>query len=271
MLRIPSNAPQPNLWFRLTNNEPHNSCNATIFLLIYYLPVYFQATEGASPSTSGIRCLPLILAMSIALLASSALVTWMGYFQPLLLAGGILLTVGSALIFTLDIDSSAGKYIGYQILVGVGNGISSQIPLITSLAFAGPEDIALTTALVLCQNYPPIIFLILILGLSLPTHLRSALRFASAEHFHEHSNSKATLVCSNSQSCSCHRRWRLGFTRCLSSCGASRDLEGLYGWLEGVLGSRYRSGRLGLTCSAGAGMQEHQGQHKGSRSSYGLD
>ena len=139
----------------LTNNGPHDSCNATIFLLIYYLPIYFQAAQGVSPSTSGIRCLPMILAMSIALLASSALVTWIGYFQPLLLAGGVLLTVGSGLIITLDIDSSAWKYIGYQILVGVGNGISSQIPLIASLAFAAPEDIALTTALVLCTNCLP--------------------------------------------------------------------------------------------------------------------
>ena len=198
--------------FRLTNTEPHNSCNATIFLLIYYLPIYFQATQGVSPSTSGIRCLPLILAMSIALLASSALVTWMGYFQPLLVAGGILLTIGSGLIFTLDIDSSPGKYIGYQILVGVGNGISSQIPLIASLAFAAPEDIALTTALVLCKYYVRIAFLTLIIGLSLPTHLRSGLRFASTEHLHEHSNQEATRVCSNRQSRSGHRCRRLGFT-----------------------------------------------------------
>ena len=195
--RVPSDACWSELWFRLTNNEPHDSCNATIFLLIYYLPIYFQATQGVSPSTSGIRCLPLILAMSIALLASSALVTWMGYFQPLLFAGGVLLTVGSGLIFTLEIDSSAGEYIGYQILVGVGNGISSQIPLIASLAFAPPEDIALTTALVLCMNYPPNAFPILISGLSLPTRLRSALRFASTKHLHEHPHRKATLVCSN--------------------------------------------------------------------------
>ncbi len=209
--------------------------------------------------------------MSIALLASSALVTWMGYFQPLLLAGGSLLTVGSGLIFTLDIDSSAGKYIGYQILVGVGNGISSQIPLITSLAFAAPEDIPLTTALMLCKNFFPIASSILTFDPSLPTHLRSALRFAGAEHFHEHPNSKATHVCSDSQSSSGHCRWRLGFTRRVSCYRASRDLKGLHGWFEGFLGSQYRFGRLGLACGAGAGMEEHQRQHKDSHSSHGLD
>ncbi|ERF75984.1 hypothetical protein EPUS_01350 [Endocarpon pusillum Z07020] len=123
--------------------------NATTFLLIYYLPIYFQAIDDLSPSASGVRSLPLILAMSIALLASSALVSWIGYFHPLLLVGSVLLTVGAGLIFTLDIGSSTGEHIGYQILVGAGNGISSQIPIIASLAFAAPEDIAVTTALVL--------------------------------------------------------------------------------------------------------------------------
>ena len=142
------------LW-NTRNAKPFHSNNATTFLLIYYLPIYFQAIDGLSPSASGIRSLPLILSMSIALLASSALVTWMGYFQPLLIVGGVLLTVGAGMIFTLNIGSAAGKYIGYQILVGAGNGISSQVPLIASLAFAAPEDIAVTTAAVLCKTTGP--------------------------------------------------------------------------------------------------------------------
>lgn len=119
--------------------------------MMYYLPIYFQSIDGASPSSSGFRSLPLILAMSIALLASSAIITRIGYYTPLLIFGGVLLTIGSGLIYTLDIGTSAGKYIGYQILVGAGNGICSQIPLITAIAFSKPEDIAITTALVLCK------------------------------------------------------------------------------------------------------------------------
>lgn len=118
---------------------------------MYYLPIYFQSIGGASPSSSGFRSLPLILAMSIALLVSSATITWIGYYTPLLIVGGVLLTIGSGLVYTLDIGTSASKYIGYQILVGAGNGICSQLPLITAIAFSEPEDIAITTALVLCK------------------------------------------------------------------------------------------------------------------------
>jgi hypothetical protein len=119
--------------------------------MMYYLPIYFQSVGGASPSSSGFRSLPLILAMSIALLASSAIITRIGYYTPLLIVGGVLLTIGSGLIYTLDIGTPTGKYIGYQILVGVGNGICSQLPLIIALAFSESEDIAITTALVLCR------------------------------------------------------------------------------------------------------------------------
>jgi hypothetical protein len=119
--------------------------------MMYYLPIYFQAIGGASPSSSGIRSLPLILAMSIALLASSSIITRIGYYTPMLILGGVVLTIGSGLVYTFDIGTPAGKYIGYQILVGFGNGICGQLPLITAIAFSKPEDIAITTALVLCR------------------------------------------------------------------------------------------------------------------------
>ena len=39
-----------------------NSLNSANFLLIYYLPIYFQAIDNTSPIESGVRNLPLILA-----------------------------------------------------------------------------------------------------------------------------------------------------------------------------------------------------------------
>ena len=119
--------------------------------MMYYLPIYFQSIGGASPSSSGFRSLPLILAMSVALIVSSATITRIGYYTPLLITGGVLLTIGSGLIYTRNIGTPSGKYIVYQILVDAGNGICSQIPAITAIAFSEPEDIAITTALVLCR------------------------------------------------------------------------------------------------------------------------
>lgn len=88
---------------------------------------------------------------AISILVGARLVGIIGYFKPLLITGGIFLTIGAATIYTFDIGTSAGKQIGYQILLGIGNGISSQIPMISLQSFSKPSDIACTTATVLCK------------------------------------------------------------------------------------------------------------------------
>lgn len=45
---------------------------ATMQLIVYYLPIYFQAVKGASPMMSGVDLLPSILSQLIAVLGSGA-------------------------------------------------------------------------------------------------------------------------------------------------------------------------------------------------------
>lgn len=77
------------------------------------------------------------------------LVGKVGYFQPFLILGAILATIGAGLMYTLDIGSSAGKYIGYQILFGAGLGTAIQIPVIAAQALSHLADIPLVTASIL--------------------------------------------------------------------------------------------------------------------------
>ena len=72
-----------------------------------------------------------------------------GYFQPFLILGSILATVGAGLIYSLDIGSSVGRYIGYQIIFGTGLGIAIQVPVIAAQALSDISDIALVTASIL--------------------------------------------------------------------------------------------------------------------------
>lgn len=54
------------------------------FLLIYYLPIYFQSVHGASPIQSGIRNLPLVIGATIATIVSGAAISAWGYYTPIL-------------------------------------------------------------------------------------------------------------------------------------------------------------------------------------------
>lgn len=81
---------------------------------------------------------------------SGGLVGKVGYFQPFLVIGAIFATVGAGLLYSLDIGSSAGQYIGYQVLVGIGVGTSIQIPVIAAQALSDMAEIPCVTAVVLC-------------------------------------------------------------------------------------------------------------------------
>jgi MFS transporter, DHA2 family, glioxin efflux transporter len=119
------------------------------FLIIYYLPIYFQSIDNVSAAMSGVRNLPLILAVTISMLASGAYISITGIAAPIIVVGTAIGTVCTGLLYTLDIGTTSGKWIGYQIIGGVGWGIPSQIPIITVQATAPAADLAEVTAILL--------------------------------------------------------------------------------------------------------------------------
>lgn len=121
----------------------------TFFLLVYYLPIYFQVVSGASAAQSGINNLPLILAQSVATVISGVTLSKIPYPQPFLLAGAALTAIGSGLLYTLEVNTGSGKWIGYQLLAGIGIGWCFQVPVVTAQASVGPEDLPSVTAMVL--------------------------------------------------------------------------------------------------------------------------
>ena len=132
----------------------------TFFLLVYYLPIYFQVVSGVDAAESGIRNLPLILAQTVATISSGVLITKLGHTTPFLLIGAVITTIGSGLIFTLDVQTGSGAWIGYQILAGIGVGLCFQVPVITAQAAVPPADLPSATAMVL-STYLIFLFLFL--------------------------------------------------------------------------------------------------------------
>jgi uncharacterized membrane protein YidH (DUF202 family) len=119
------------------------------FLLLYYLPIYFQAVSGVTASNSGVRNLPLILAVTIATIISGGLITTFGHFVPFMIAGSMLATLGAGLVYTLDTTSSSSHWIGYQVLAGFGIGLALQVPIIAAQATVSPADLSSVTAMIL--------------------------------------------------------------------------------------------------------------------------
>ncbi|OQE46650.1 hypothetical protein PENCOP_c001G03572 [Penicillium coprophilum] len=118
------------------------------FILVYYLPYYFQSIQNVSPTMSGVRNLPLIVSMSLAIIVSGGSITKTGHTAPLMVVGGVIATIGSGLLYSLDVDTSTGKWIGYQIVGGVGWGLAYQVPINAVHGAVVPSDIASVTGII---------------------------------------------------------------------------------------------------------------------------
>lgn len=122
---------------------------AGFFILIYYLPIYFQAVDGVSAADSGIRNLPFILGIAIFTVASGIFVSTFGHYAGLMVVGSVLTTVGAGVIYTLNIGSGSGEWIGYQVIAGVGTGITIQLPIIVVQGVSSPADVSSVSSIIL--------------------------------------------------------------------------------------------------------------------------
>ncbi|KAF2149849.1 putative MFS transporter [Myriangium duriaei CBS 260.36] len=119
------------------------------FTWLYYLPIYFQSIDGTSAAQSGVRNLPLILTVSIFSIVSGGTISATGHYLPIMVIGSIITTIAAGLIYTWDIGTQSGHWIGYQILGGIGIGLIFQIPVIVGQAQVDPEDVSSATAIIL--------------------------------------------------------------------------------------------------------------------------
>lgn len=121
----------------------------TYFLVLYFLPIYFQVIDNVSPIQSGVRNLPLILAITIATVTSGIGVTVTGRPLPFMVVAAVMATIGVGLLYTLGEGTSSAKWIGYQVLTGLGLGLGFQIPVSAVQATLAQIDIPSGSAIII--------------------------------------------------------------------------------------------------------------------------
>lgn len=97
--------------------------NGSFNVVVFYVPLWFQVIQNVNAIDSGIRTFPLILSMVVGIIMSGVLTGKIGYYTPLAYAAATIAPIGIGLMTTWQPDTSKGMWIGYQILVGFGNGI----------------------------------------------------------------------------------------------------------------------------------------------------
>lgn len=112
------------------------SAGAAIFTIMvvnaiftYYLPFRYQAL-GKSAEQSGINIIPYMIAMVTGSVVGGWLNSATGWYNPYLIGGSVITTIAAGLFFATNETTSDAKLIGYQILLGVGQGIAMNQPLV---------------------------------------------------------------------------------------------------------------------------------------------
>ncbi|KAK9320884.1 efflux pump [Lipomyces orientalis] len=91
----------------------------------FYLAIFFQAIHNDSPLMSGVHMLPTTLGLVLFTMFTRAMTQVTGYYLPWVLAGSCLSTIRYGLMSTLSPTTSTVRWIGYQVVYGVGSGLGT--------------------------------------------------------------------------------------------------------------------------------------------------
>ena len=119
----------------------------SFFVMIYWVPIWFQSIQSVSALESGIRSIPLVLSLVFASIISGVGTTAIGYNAPFYYLSSILMSIGAGLLTTFTIDSGKSMWIGYQIVYGLGVGFGIQQAVITVQIVLPLKDVPVGTAL----------------------------------------------------------------------------------------------------------------------------
>lgn len=134
-----------------------NSANNAIFLLTfahsmvligieYYLPLYFQSVQRASPLQSGLLLLPLIVTQAVVEILNGVLIHRTGRYIETIWAGVTLMTLGTGLYITFGAHTPIAMVVGLEILGGFGPALLFQGPVVAIQNSVSQADTAAATA-----------------------------------------------------------------------------------------------------------------------------
>lgn len=98
------------------------SINAVLFIVVYFVPVYFQFAHGDDGIHSAIRLLPFISTVVVFTLFNGFTMPQLSRYMLWFLPSGAVITAGAAMLYTIDSATSPSFIYGATALIGVGTG-----------------------------------------------------------------------------------------------------------------------------------------------------
>lgn len=90
---------------------------------------------------SGIQTIPMVLGLVISSIMAGVLTRKVGYYTPWMYVSAILAPIGAGLITTFNTQTNHSKWIGYQVLYGLGLGFGMQQPSVAAQTICSKKDV----------------------------------------------------------------------------------------------------------------------------------
>ncbi|KAG0045103.1 hypothetical protein BGZ83_009646 [Gryganskiella cystojenkinii] len=120
-----------------------------IFLgLLFFMPLYFQAVNGADAVQSGVNLLPFVIMGSVTAVIVGLLMSRWGTYKEFIVLGWAVGVISAAFLITFDENTSKGKVVGVLIVQGASMGLTVNTLLLGVHAqLVNKSDLALSTSL----------------------------------------------------------------------------------------------------------------------------
>jgi Na+/melibiose symporter-like transporter len=115
---------------------------APIFIPVYFIPLFFQFTKGDGALDAAVRLLPFVFFLVFFSLANGAIMGKEGHYAPWYLGASVFIIIGSALMYTVDENTSTAQIYGYSIVLATGAGCIVQIGFIVAQAVVPRSEMA---------------------------------------------------------------------------------------------------------------------------------
>ena len=117
-----------------------------MFGAIIFIPLFLQIVYGATPTSSGLRTLPLMAGLLVASISSGRAISRIGRYKAFPIAGTAVLVVGMFLLSLLGVDTPSWVASVYMLVVGVGIGLVMQVLVLVVQNDARPQEMGVATS-----------------------------------------------------------------------------------------------------------------------------
>lgn len=122
------------------------------FVVIYFIPIYFQFVHQDEALGAGVRLLPYIIPLVFATLLNGATMEKLKYYMPWFFVGGLLIIVSNVMLYHISLTINAGFIYGATAVGGLGTGLFVNAPFTIAQWLVSPQEIALAVGFITCAQ-----------------------------------------------------------------------------------------------------------------------